>query len=459
MEERADDVVARAASILEEVTAEEHAAEPSTDDQAPADLAAPETVAAEDAAATAVPTDPLLEQFNTLWDQYSDVLTKKGFFADRPEYTVSNSKRSEIGAVKRASLQAARERIDILYSLPAEKVVALSKAELPYVDRKTENAKERLVATFVEQSDLGVGDGGKATTQDLIRMLLCARVACSLDSKRAQKLADGSNSAPLHPDFVVAVNDILPHVMAVLEAEPEEEALAKAKVAQEAREAELAAMPKADRRENRSSFFRERDTGGNFRPGDWLCPECNAQNFARRTECFRCDAQRPEGAGGPPPRAGGRFGGDRYGGDCAVRRDQQAFGERRGFESKPGDWACPACNANNFARRMECYQCSEPRPASAGPVPSREPRFGSRDNFRDGPRRDAPVMKQGDWMCPECNGHNFASRSDCFRCSFPRPASAGPPSGGRSSSSGWTERAPFKATDSIKPTAPADLDW
>lgn len=139
MEERADDVVARAASVLDEVTAEEHAAEPNTADQAPADLAAPETVAAEEAAAAtapAVPTDPLLEQFNLLWDQYSDVLTNKGFFADRPEYTVSNSKRSEIGAVKRASLQAARERIDILYSLPAEKIVALSKAELPYVDRK-----------------------------------------------------------------------------------------------------------------------------------------------------------------------------------------------------------------------------------------------------------------------------------------------------------------------------------
>lgn len=45
-----------------------------------------------------------------------------------------------------------------------------------------------------------------------------------------------------------------------------------AEVAQEAREAELAAMPNADRRENRSSFFRERDTtGGNFRPGDVPC--------------------------------------------------------------------------------------------------------------------------------------------------------------------------------------------
>lgn len=47
--------------------------------------------------------------------------------------------------------------------------------------------------------------------------------------------------------------------------------VAGAEVAQEAREAELAAMPKTDRRENRTSFFRERDTGSNFRPGDVPC--------------------------------------------------------------------------------------------------------------------------------------------------------------------------------------------
>ena len=147
MEERTDDVVASAAAVVDEVTSEEPAAELTTDDQAPADLAAPETVAAEEAAvaaASAGPTDPLLEQFNLLWDQFSDVLTKKGFFADRPEYTVSNSKRSEIGAVKRASLQAARERIDVLYSLPADKIVALAKAGLPYVDRKVNPPNLRL---------------------------------------------------------------------------------------------------------------------------------------------------------------------------------------------------------------------------------------------------------------------------------------------------------------------------
>lgn len=35
------------------------------------------------------------------------------------------------------------------------------------------------------------------------------------------------------------------------------------------------------------------------------------------------------------------------------------------------------------------------RPIGAAPLPAREPRFGPRDNFRDGPRREGPVMKQG----------------------------------------------------------------
>ena len=65
---------------------------------------------------------------------------------------------------------------------------------------QSENAKERLVATFVEGSDLGVGRGGQATTQDMVRMLLCARVACSLDSKRAKELvSDGGSAAPMKP--------------------------------------------------------------------------------------------------------------------------------------------------------------------------------------------------------------------------------------------------------------------
>merc|ERR1719289_377834 len=37
-----------------------------------------------------------------------------------------------------------------------------------------------------------------------------------------------------------------------------------------------------------------------------------------------------------------------------------------GKEPKPGDWACPSCNANNFARRTDCFKCGTPKPAGGG---------------------------------------------------------------------------------------------
>eukprot|EP00466_Bigelowiella_natans_P016874 jgi/Bigna1/142412/aug1.70_g17120 len=32
-----------------------------------------------------------------------------------------------------------------------------------------------------------------------------------------------------------------------------------------------------------------------------------------------------------------------------------------------------------------------------------------------------PSFKHGDWMCPKCNAHNFASRKACFKCSAHKP--------------------------------------
>ena len=37
-------------------------------------------------------------------------------------------------------------------------------------------------------------------------------------------------------------------------------------------------------------------------------------------------------------------------------------------ETRPGDWDCPSdgCTANNFSNKTECYKCSEPRPERVG---------------------------------------------------------------------------------------------
>ena len=37
---------------------------------------------------------------------------------------------------------------------------------------------------------------------------------------------------------------------------------------------------------------------GDIRPGDWECPQCGANVFASKTECFRCHTPKPGGGGG-----------------------------------------------------------------------------------------------------------------------------------------------------------------
>lgn len=95
--------------------------------------AAPSTEAAPAAPADA---NSAILEFEELFTALTNQLRDLGYYQDRPEYTVPNKSRTELGMEKRALLTMARERIDILYSLPADKLSALAQQELPYVDRK-----------------------------------------------------------------------------------------------------------------------------------------------------------------------------------------------------------------------------------------------------------------------------------------------------------------------------------
>ena len=103
---------------------------------------------------------------------------------------------------------------------------------------------------------------------------------------------------------------------------------------------------------------------------DWDCPKCQNSNFSFRSECNRCGLEREGGAPSPSrqrnDRSGGRDGGHRdrrdSGRDNFSRSDNRSGGNENRMD---GDWECPKCHNNNFARRDECNRCGLARSGGA----------------------------------------------------------------------------------------------
>ncbi|XP_022150602.1 transcription initiation factor TFIID subunit 15-like [Momordica charantia] len=114
-----------------------------------------------------------------------------------------------------------------------------------------------------------------------------------------------------------------------------------------------------------SSYGGVASPGSDVRPGDWYCGvgNCGTHNFASRSSCFKCGAFKDESAAAGAG-AGGGF-------DFDMSRASRGFGfgtnaSRAGSSWKSGDWICTrsGCNEHNFASRMECFRCNDPRDSS-----------------------------------------------------------------------------------------------
>merc|ERR1711934_50316 len=177
--------------------------------------------------------------------------------------------------------------------------------------------------------------------------------------------------------------------------------------------------------------------GDSFRAGDWWCAACSYHNYASRHTCYKCNAPKMNGNmmgfGGYGGNYGGAFnrgfGGNAYGGggfgDGGFGWNGGDFGAGgRPGNVRPGDWPCSSCGFNNYASRNACFKCSNPKqPGSEyggfGGMPGGGG-YGGGGNFG----RNAPEIRHGDWMCPSCATHNFASREKCFRCDGKKPSTS-----------------------------------
>ncbi|VVB17204.1 unnamed protein product [Arabis nemorensis] len=165
------------------------------------------------------------------------------------------------------------------------------------------------------------------------------------------------------------------------------------------------------------------------RPGDWNCRSCNHLNFQRRDSCQRCREPKP---GGINTDLFSGFGG---------RPISNSFGFNTGADVRPGDWYCNLgnCGTHNFASRSSCFKCGAAKDESSRSAAVAATGF---IDMNDDPRRNLfgfgsssgggtgrSSWKSGDWICSRsgCNEHNFASRSECFRCNAPKEPTTNPP--------------------------------
>ncbi|TXG59781.1 hypothetical protein EZV62_014354 [Acer yangbiense] len=148
-----------------------------------------------------------------------------------------------------------------------------------------------------------------------------------------------------------------------------------------------------------------------WRNGDWIC-NCGFHNYSSRAQCKKCNA--------PLPPA------------------YTALGTKRlASEEFVNDWDNKRLNSGHtngqqksFPRYEQMLAPMDAQPAIFSPYPGVTPAaapnwqaptpFPYQATVPALLGKGAKQWRSGDWMCTNCNNHNYASRSECNRCKTQR---------------------------------------
>ncbi|XP_009764394.2 uncharacterized protein LOC107778889 isoform X1 [Nicotiana tabacum] len=164
-----------------------------------------------------------------------------------------------------------------------------------------------------------------------------------------------------------------------------------------------------------------------WRNGDWLC-SCGFHNYSSRAQCKKCNASAAPASS-----------------SSLVSTPMTALGTKRlASEELVHDWDNKRLNAGHTFGYQQAYpEAAERMVGSVGNQLN-----GISTTFPSGNSMVLPLQvnlqvphvpaaptllgkgakqwRDGDWMCTNCNNHNYASRSNCNRCKTERDVPAQP---------------------------------
>ncbi|CAL4953947.1 unnamed protein product [Urochloa decumbens] len=247
------------------------------------------------------------------WSRLVDRLAAAGYASRAPspddELALSSGYGLSDGAEAAVStcLAFARDRPDLLRSLPRKDVEVLVANAAPALFKDGEASAQRLRRYLAgEESDVIVSE--RAETIDIIRYLLSYTYSSSDSFSEDKELIDS------------AVRNIMAELVSFSSLS---ESLGFAE-----------STPKQSSLSQQERFSRPPGQNIEMKRGDWICTRCSFMNFARNARCLECNEHRPK---------------------------KMLTG---------GEWECPQCDFHNYGRNMSCLKCDCKRPATIPPNPS-----------------------------------------------------------------------------------------
>ncbi|XP_015889681.1 uncharacterized protein LOC107424403 isoform X2 [Ziziphus jujuba] len=151
-----------------------------------------------------------------------------------------------------------------------------------------------------------------------------------------------------------------------------------------------------------------------WRSGDWIC-NCGFHNYSSRVQCKKCNAF-------PPALGTKRLASDEFVHDWDNKRLN--VGHTNGQEqSYPGFESLVGTPVDSKTGAYAPYPNMSTGVAPSLQVPIPLQHQATAPTLLG---KGAKQWRDGDWMCTNCNNHNYASRSHCNRCKAQRDMLAQP---------------------------------